>query len=263
MIKTIQKIITFLTFLFAGILLNGQDLPQRPNPPRLVNDFTGILSGTEIQQLEQKLVNFNNETSNQIVVVIVKSLDGYDPNDYANRLGENWKVGQKGFDNGIVILIKPKSEEGKGEISIQTGYGLEGAIPDATCNQIIKNEIIPKFKTNNYLGGIEAGLNVLMKLSKGEFNAKQYAKQKKAAPIGGAIIIFVLIFGFVLLFSKAQGKHHSVGKSLPFWLAMGMLGSSMGRGSSGGSFGGFSSGSGGFGGFGGGSFGGGGASGSW
>ena len=76
MIKLLLKTLPFLTFLLTGITLSGQDLPQRPNPPRLVNDFAGILNETEIHQLEQKLVNFNNETSNQIVVVIVKSLNG-------------------------------------------------------------------------------------------------------------------------------------------------------------------------------------------
>ena len=143
----------FFSFLFITVLLgvssaSGQEIPARPDPPRLVNDFTGVLSGDEIQRLEQKLVMFNDSTSTQIVVVLVKSLNGYDKNEFARLIGEQWGVGQKGKNNGAVILVKPKYPNEKGEACIQTGYGLEGVIPDALAKRIVENEMLPNFRNN-------------------------------------------------------------------------------------------------------------------
>ncbi len=258
--------IVIISFLLSGRLSMGQDIPDRPVPPRIVNDFAGILSADEVNSLENKLVGFNDSTSTQIAVVTVKSLNGYDKNDFAQRLGAKWGVGQKGKNNGIVILVKPKYATEKGEASIQTGYGLEGVLPDITCKRIIENEMVPAFKTGNYYQGIDKAVTVIISITKGEFTASQYNKKKKASPYGllVPIIIFIVVF---LLINKKRGGMNSMGKSLPFWTTMFMLGS-MGRGS-GGSFGDFRSGGGsfggggGFGGFGGGSFGGGGAGGSW
>ncbi|HPS63628.1 MAG TPA: TPM domain-containing protein, partial [Bacteroidales bacterium] len=141
------------TYIFFSLLavLSGffsttlaQDIPVRPDPPRLVNDFAGILSQEDASRLEQKLVIFNDSTSTQITIVIVKSLNGYDKNDFAQRLGQLWGVGQKGKNNGAVVLVKPKYPGEKGEASIQTGYGLEGVIPDALAKRIVEVEMIPR-----------------------------------------------------------------------------------------------------------------------
>lgn len=258
------------------ILLSGfsrataQDIPPRPDPPRLVNDFAGVLSADEVQQLERKLVDYNDSTSTQIVVVIVKSLNGYDKNDFANRLGQSWGVGQKGKNNGAVILVKPKYPNDKGEVSIQTGYGLEGAIPDALAKRIVDNEMVPNFKDGNYYKGIDAATSVMFALVKGEYSADQYAKRTKgkSSPYALLIPLIILVVVFTMM-RGSKGSTHSVGKSLPFWTALWMLGSMGGssRGNwndfSGGSGGFGGGGGGGFGGFGGGSFGGGGAGGSW
>ena len=145
--------------LFASIILSisvalGQ-IPDRPVPPQLVNDFANILSDTEVRQLENELVQFNNTTSTQIVVVTVPDLEGYDPADFAFNLGEKWGVGQKGKDNGIVVLVKPKVGNSRGQVFIATGYGLEGVLPDAVVNStVIDYEMIPRFKENDYFGGI-------------------------------------------------------------------------------------------------------------
>lgn len=262
-------IIPCLLFSFNGYT----QVPERPNPQRLVNDFAGILSAGEVQQLEQRLVSYNDSTSTQITVVIMPDLQGYDPNDMAQRIGQAWGVGQKGTNNGLVILIKPRNENGKGEISIQTGYGLEEIITDAATRRIIDNEMIPHFKQNDYYGGIVQGVQIISDLLNGRYKAAEYAKQNTGNKKGGGFIfvIIFLIFIFLALFGKNKGNNHTIGRrnnSLPFWLLLSMLGS--GNRSSGG-WGGFSGGSGGFGGgggggfggFGGGSFGGGGASGSW
>ena len=251
---------------------SSQDIPARPDPPKLVNDFAGVLNGDEIQALERKLVAFNDSTSTQIMVAIVKSLNGYDKNDFAQQIGEKWGVGQKGKNNGAVILVKPKYPNEKGEACIQTGYGLEGAIPDALAKRIVDNEMVPNFREGNYYAGIESATSTMISLAKGEYTADQYSKKsnKKANPYG--MLVPLIIIGIVFMMirgSRARGM--SVGKSLPFWTAFFLLGS-MGRGHSGswndfssgsGGFGGGGGGGGGFGGFGGGSFGGGGAGGSW
>ena len=146
-------------------------------------------------------------------------------------------------------------------VFIATGYGLEGVLPDAVVNgTIIDNEMIPYFKQNDYFSGLASGIKVIMEISREEYTAEQYQQNVGG---GGSVIPFFVIM-FVLIFSVfgrgRKRRFYSPGRSLPFWLAMGMM--SGGR-SSGGSFGNFSSGSGGFGGFGGGGFGGGGAGGSW
>ena len=167
----LTTVLFFNTLLFS--LLAAQDIPGRPVPPRLVNDFAGVLTRQEAAMLESKLVAFNDSTSTQIAVVTISSLNGYDIMDYAQRLGENWGIGQKQLDNGVLILVKPKTQDSGGEIAIVQGYGLEGAIPDLTCVQIIDNEILPAFRENNYFDGLNAGTNTLMSLASGEFSASE------------------------------------------------------------------------------------------
>jgi uncharacterized protein len=256
--RTILLIITIfcITFAFA-------EIPERPNPPRLVNDFAEVLTSQEQQRLENSLVQFARETSTQIVVVSVSDLDGYDAGDYAFRLGEKWGVGQKETDNGLVILLKPKTINSSGQIFIATGYGLEGVLPDAVLNgTVIDNEMIPSFKQNNYFEGLTKGISVIMDISRGEYTAEYYQQQHGAKKGGSlpAAIFFLLLFVIFPILRFRRRRFYSPGRSLPFWLAIGMM--SGGR-SHGGSFGNFSSGGGSFGGFGGGSFGGGGAGGSW
>jgi uncharacterized protein len=270
--RTINNFI--LSILFSTVFISlgfSQNIPEKPVPPRLVNDFAGILKAEEVGMLESKLVMFNDSTSTQIAIVIVPSLGGYDVSDYAQRLGEKWGIGKKGLNNGVLILVKPKTAGSDGKIDIATGYGLEGVIPDLTCAEIIDKEMIPAFRNNDYYGGLSNATNVLMSLARGEFSAADYGQKTrkgsgKNSPAG--IIIFIIIIVIAIFAGRSGGSNRrniSTG-GLPFWLLLSMMNS--GRGSHSGSWGGFSEGSGsggggGFGGFGGGSFGGGGASGSW
>lgn len=257
----LSKIILLIGLFFFNINSFAQDIPDRLNPPQLVNDFANILTAREKQALENKLVTFNNETSTQITIVTVKSLNGYDKADFSFQLGEKWGVGQKGSDNGIVILVKPKTRQERGQVFIAPGYGLEGVVPDATAKRIVEHDILPLFKKGEYYLGLDAATKTLISLTKGEFSATQYNKatRKKSSSLP---ILFIFIVIFFAIFGRS-GRHQSMGHNLPFWMLLGMMGS----GSNSGSFGDFSSGSGsfggGFGGFGGGSFGGGGAGGSW
>ena len=270
-----KKSLYFLTLvvLFCTISIgpaNSQALPDRPVPQKLVNDFAGLLGSEETGRLEQKLVAFNNSTSTQIAIVIVKDLNGYDKADYAQRLAEKWGVGQKGKNNGVLILVKTKTSDAKGEVFIAQGYGLEGVIPDITCSAIVDNDILPAFRNSSYFDGLNKATNTLISLARGEFSAADYGhKGKKSGEkgISFGFIIFIVFIIIAMISRKSGGsnnKHIGTG-GLPFWLLLGGMMNS-GRGSSSGSWGGFSGGSsggGGFGGFGGGSFGGGGAGGSW
>jgi uncharacterized protein len=170
----------------------------------------------------------------------------------------------------MLILVKTKTDDSQGKVSIEQGYGLEGAIPDITCAEIIDNEIIPAFKNENYYEGLDKATTVLMALARGEYPADKYGKPKKNDYSSYVPFIIIIIIFIIIMFMRSGGgkNQRHIGKNgLPLWLLLSMMNS--GRSSHSGSWGGFSGGGGfgggggGFGGFGGGSFGGGGASGSW
>jgi uncharacterized protein len=265
--KNLCSLILLTALLFLPLSLGAQTLLPRPDPPRLVNDFTGVLSSSELQSLENKLVAFNDSTSNQIAVVIVNDLQGYDKSEYAYKVAKDWGVGQSDFNNGLLVLVKTKTNESLGQIFIATGYGLEGAIPDIACAEIIDMVILPRFQKDDYYGGLDAGTDILMSLASGEYNFK--SKQGSGMKVIGPVPIIFLIILIIIIINASSGSSNNkqIKKSgtsnLPLWLLLSMMG---GGKSHGGSWGGFSGGGGsggGFGGFGGGGFGGGGAGGSW
>jgi len=264
------QLFLFIAFLLIGFAVNAADeFPARPEPPRLVNDFAGILSADQVRALENKLDAFNQRTSTQIAIVIVKDIYGYEKGDYTFRLAEKWGIGQKGKNNGILIMVKPKTGDGQtGKVFIAVGYGLEGAVPDITARKtIISAEMMPSFKDNDYYTGLDRATSVLISLTSGEFTADQYDKKISKPSIfpgfGFLLIIFVLIMAFNRNRYRTVGADGGGGSWLGSLWLLSMLG---GRGG-GGSWNDFSGGgggsSGGFGGFGGGSFGGGGAGGEW
>lgn len=266
-----KHITVLLLLILHSIGIFAVDMPARPAPPRLVNDLAGLLDTRSANELEEQLALFARETSTQIAIVTLNDLMGYDAGDYAFRLAESWGVGQQGRDNGILILIKPRINNERGQAYIATGYGLEGVVPDAVARRIVDNEMIPHFRNDDYYAGILSGVSILMDLTRGEYTADTYVNRtgsrEEAAGAIFALILFIVIFVFA---TKAQkSKQASIGHDIPFWILMSMMGSGSRRHS--GQWGNFSSGrgsfgggsSGGFGGFGGGRFGGGGAGGSW
>jgi len=245
-------------FQFCSFAQDESAIPDAPSPPRLVNDFTGILSADQVSTLESKLDQFNKATSNQIAIVLVKSLGNHEVSDFSFKLGRKWGIGQENLRNGILILIKPKTDSERGQAFIATGKGLEGAIPDATCHEIVNNEMIPRFKQNDYYGGIDAAVNVLMSLAKGEYDYNTYSK-KSNDNINFIVVIVIVIIMAILIFRRRKSgytinRRGYGGGFFPFF-GGGMFGGGGGRDND--------SGGGGFGGFGGGDFGGGGAGGSW
>lgn len=253
----------------ASACLVTYAIPQRPCPQRLVNDFADIFSNLEEAELEYNLVSFNDSTSNQILVVSIADLEGETVASYAYRIGEQWGVGDEKFSNGIVLLVNPKVDDSTGFVTIQVGYGLEGAIPDVYCKRIVDNILLPHFQQGDYYKGVSAACEELMALASGEISEPRDSfdeiEELKKAMLA-MFLFFLLMFVFVkIVFRKNRKKK--------FWSTLGrnIYTGPAGRGPwNGGSFGGggFGSGSnfgggGGFKGFGGGHFGGGGASGKW
>lgn len=254
--KTIdkQKFILLLgLFLFLVTSALKAQLPSPPDPPRLVNDYTGTLTAQQIDILERKLVAYNDSTSTQFLVLLVDDLQGYDIHEYATKIGHSWGVGQKEKGNGAVILVKPKKGDEKGQVDINTGYGLEEYVSDATSKRIIEREMIPSFKENDYYTGIDNAINVMVDLCSGKFTQDEYTGDD-GIPLWLLVICFIALLLILSKFSDNNGQSYSGGGHRTIWIPMG--GGFGGGGFSGG-------GSGGFGGFGGGGFGGGGASGSW
>jgi uncharacterized protein len=233
------------------------DMPKRPDPPRLVNDFAALLSADQVEQLEQKLVAFNDSTSTQITIVTVSTLEGNEVADYAFKLGEAWGIGQKAKDNGVLVLVA-KAER---KTFIATGYGVEEFLPDAICKRIITQTIVPEFKQGRFFEGLEAGTDALMNRLLGKFEAEP--REREGPPVNPfVVVIVVMVIIFLLIRFLGRGGGGGRGRTLGssgFFMFPGSFGGSRGWG---GGFGGGSSG-GGFGGFGGGSFGGGGAGGGW
>lgn len=258
--KLLKKITVGLLVLLPFIAF-AQEIPKRPNPPKLVNDLANVLSPEEEAALERKLVAYDDSTSNQVTVVTVTTLNEYPIEEYALKLFRDWGIGNQEHNNGVLVLTAINDRKVRFEI----GYGLEGAIPDIIANQIITNDIAPAFRSESYYEGLDKATNSLIAAAAGEYKAPEgYSNRgrKKSFPVS-----FLVILGIIILliarnrggggggFMSRRGYRGGFGPMI-FPGGWGGGGSSWGGG-------GFSGGGGGFGGFGGGSSGGGGASGSW
>lgn len=238
-----------LGFMLLCTAAFSLDVPPKPN--RLVNDYAGVMSSEEQGRLERKLVAYNDSTSTQIAVVTVASLEGDDLFDYSQRLAESWGIGGAENDNGILLLIAMEEHE----IRIHTGYGVEGALPDAISKRIIENEIKPAFKANRFYDGIDRGTDAMIAALAGEYKGSPHKEGGRNWPFTLVVIIMIILFMFLQSRARRSSGYSRAGRrhyGTP-WIG--------GFGGGGGSWGG--GGGGGFGGFGGGSFGGGGASGRW
>ena len=254
MLATMTPFIAALV-LFAAPLLRAEPLP--PAPAAYFNDYAGVVSSATAQNLNARLQQFERDTSNQIVVAIFPRMESASSiEDYTVRVAQSWGVGQKGKNNGAVLFVFVASHQ----LYIQVGYGLEGALPDATCKAIIDNEIKPRFRAGDYNGGLDAAVTALIAATKGEYQGTGQTQSDSRTnssfsnAIGALLIPFVLLVILIRMFGGMTNRGRTYGRS-----------SSSNWWTGGGGFGGGSSGGGGGGGFsgGGGSFGGGGSGGSW
>ncbi|HSK14433.1 MAG TPA: TPM domain-containing protein [Phnomibacter sp.] len=245
----------------------GQNIPAKPNPPRLVNDLAGILTQYQVDHLEERLVAYDDSTSVQIAVVTIPSLGGANAADFAIELGRQWGVGNKKTNNGVVVLMSKEDRK----IFIAPGYGLEAALPDITCKAIIDREILPAFREGNFYKGFEKGTDAIIEATRGRYTAPEGYGKRGGGSDGSFVFVIIVVLVLILLFIGRKGGggdggdamsrrgHRHLDRTPPFIFFPPIGGG--GRGGWGGGGGGF--GGGGFGGFGGGSFGGGGAGGSW
>lgn len=233
-----------VVFLLYPLLALGLSVPDFPMGH--VHDEAGLLSTSERSLLDAKLSAFETETSNQFVVATFPSLDGESLEDFSIRLAEKWKIGQKGKDNGVILLIFPKDRL----MRIEVGYGLEAQVPDAYASRIIEEKLKPNFRQENFYGGIDQAIDSLMAATNGVYESEP-ERQENGDTYGGLTVLgFFLLVILTLVFSVWKQGWRNTFYSGGGWTYGG--GGSSGGWSGGGGFSG-----------GGGGFGGGGSSGRW
>lgn len=248
-----KKVMVILTLIICSVTLFALEVPKLKGT---VNDYAGILSQEQEYQLESLLRETQKQTSSQVVLLTIPSLQGENLEDYSFRVAEKWQLGQKKLDNGVLLLVSMQEKK----LRIEVGYGLEAIITDLKSGYIIRKIVVPEFKTGNFYQGISKGLVAITGLISNEFEISQaelakYQQERNQSsghlPIGGIVFVIMIVLGSV-------GRRGRRGGGILPWLIVGsMLGGNRdhGGGFGGGGFGGFSGG--------GGSFGGGGASGGW
>lgn len=228
-----------------------------PAPPNHFNDAAQLVRPATAARLNQELAQFERDTSNQILVAIYPRMQSESSvDDYAVRVAQSWRVGQKARNNGAVLFVFQQSRD----VRIVTGYGLEGALPDALCKRIIENEIVPRFRTGDFDGGLVAGVQAMMAATRGEYRGTgRTAAAGQGGGTGFALPWPLVVFIFIILILRAASRSGTVygGRGRrTMWMGRGPWGGGGGGGWGGGGGGGTFSG-------GGGSFGGGGAGGKW
>ena len=261
-----RKLFTSLLLIFGSFLLAQAqfDIPEKPKVETSVYDYVGLLSSSQKSNLEQKLIRYSDTTSTQIVVAIIGSSKGEGLNMLGAKWGQEWGIGQKDEDNGILILLAKDDRR----VDINTGYGIETVITDRMSEQVINRIMVPQFKEGNYYAGLDQGTDALEQMLLGQYKGtpqRRTSSNSNGGSIVPIIIIFIVIVFILSRFRGGGGKggRRGMGGSIFDAIVLSSLGrGGFGGGSSGGGFGG--GGGGGFGGgFGGGGFGGGGASGGW
>ena len=246
---------TICLFVFTAGARAAEVIP--PKPDRYFNDYAHVVPAATAQQLNDNLAQFERDTSSQVVVAVFPKMESDSSiEDYAQRIAQSWGIGQKDRRNGVALLVFVQDRK----ISIQVGYGLEGALPDAIAYDIRANQITPRFRQGDYAGGLTAGVTSIEQAIRGEYKGSgQTLAERNRKSSGKVNFIPILIFFIILMIVMSRQKRRGYGYS-------GFGGPYIG-GWGGGSGGGWSSGGGGgsFGGFsgGGGGFGGGGSSGGW
>jgi len=257
-----------LLLLFAA---SAQALDIPPAPTQWFTDAAGIVDASQAESLNAKLRDFEQQSGAQFIIYIFPSLESESLEDFTIHCAEKWKVGNKKYDNGLILFVFVKERK----VRVEVGYGLEGTVTDAFSSRVIRDDIAPHFQQNDYAGGLNAAADDLITKIRGGEPAVAPVQQSRSTRRSSSsdnagcvqfLIFAVVIFLFVILprlaFRSPRGVHRGSGCSGCFWplLFLGRSvtfsgGSGRGCGGGGGGFGGFSGG--------GGSFGGGGASGGW
>ncbi|MFS4446924.1 TPM domain-containing protein [Maribacter sp. 2307UL18-2] len=255
-----------IVFFFCGLALAQFQIPPKPEKETSVYDYINLLSADRKNTIEQKLIRYSDSTSTQIVIAIIRSTEGENINYLGAQWGQKWGIGQADKDNGVLILLAKDDRR----IAINTGQGVEFALTDAMSKRIIDNVIVPRFRQDDYYGGLNAGADAIFQVLNGEFKETRDFSDQQDFPLD-TLLPFIIFFVILIILSRRNrrgGGRNGGGRSsgLDLWdiIILSNMGRSSGSSGGFGSGGGFGGGSGGFGGgFGGGGFGGGGASGGW
>lgn len=246
------RILILLVFFCLPFLAPGQSKIPELWGTR-IHDDAKLLSPGFVSTLDQQLQQYEDTTSNQIALLIIRTLEGVPLEDYSFQVAEKWKIGRADKDNGVLFLIVVDDRK----IRIEVGEGLEGVLPDAICNRIIRNEVAPHFRANDYEGGVRAGITAIIQAIGGEYHAEDGEAGRKGGNPRSLWGTFIIIAIIILLswFRGGGGNYRRRGwSSGAGWYGGGFYGGGRG-GFGGGGGGGFSGGGGGFSG--------GGSSGSW
>ena len=234
----------FILVLFFISVSFSQGTRKYSNLTKWMTDSTNTITSSQLQELNYRLKTYQDTTSNQLVGLMISTLNNYPLEYYSEEVATQNKIGTKEHDNGVLVLVVKNDHKAR----IEVGYGLEGALPDALASSIIRNVMIPQFRNDNYYAGISAGMNAIIKTIAGEYKAENNNNSDSDSHHGSFVVILMIIF-FIFNFFRRGGRGSGRGGFIYYGGGIGGSGSS--------SFGG-----GGFSG-GGGSFGGGGASGGW
>ena len=212
--KRLITILLVIAVAWTGAAKNTDGIPPVPNPPRLVNDLAGILTPEQIQEKENRLVAFNDSTTNVICVVTVNDLGNYTAAEFAYEIGEQWGVRSTDDKrNGVVLLLKPRNETA-GEVYIAVGYDLEGAIPDAIAKRIIETKMMDALREGDYNAAIDSALAYILPLAAGEISVERlYDNSGSIAEIILTIFFIIVIVLVIIHFSKKHpngtgGSHY-------------------------------------------------------
>jgi len=256
MIARNRPLLLSLCFFFLTISLAGA--AAVPALRGRVNDYAQILTPEQSNALDAQLARLEQDTGHQVAVLTLPSLDGEDIEGFSIRVAENWKIGKKGFDNGVILIVAVNDRK----LRLEVGYGLEGILPDLTANRIIRDYIVPLFRSGDFAAGIISGINAVEKVIRKEPLPETARKQAQGRGSSLNFIVMLVItfailglFGFSSAANRRSNGMWATGsrrRGPTFWGGTGGFG---GGGFGGGGGGGFSGG--------GGSFGGGGSSGSW
>jgi uncharacterized protein len=214
-----QRCRTTFALLCLFVLASSTPAAEIPFLSSRVNDTAGILSSSTIRELEQMLKRHEDSTSNQVAVLTVRSLEGVSLEQYSIRVVDAWKLGKKGKDNGVLLLVVSEDRN----IRIEVGRGLEGDLPDITCGIIIRKEILPYFKKGDFNGGVQAGITAILSAIGGAYTAQSdqgVEGDTFAVILGTAIFVIVVgLFTLLAMFMRGPMTWIMYVFLMPFWFA--------------------------------------------
>ena len=225
----------FVFLLISTCCLAQFAIPEKPALETSVYDYINLLSPSEKDALEQKLISYSDSTSTQIVVAIIESTEGENINFLGAQWGQEWGIGQADKDNGVLVLLA----RGDRRIAINTGYGIESTLTDGLSRRIIENVIIPEFKSGDYYAGLDKGADAIFQVLTGQFQEDRSFDKNGKFPFGAILPIVIFIIVMIILASRNKGKggggnRGGRNKGLDIWDII--ILSNMGRGGYRGSF---------------------------